>query len=181
MATRDPSKHSAEARRRLVEEHVQAEVDHDIEAIMRTWSKTCRYDDEPWNEHFIGLAEMRAHYLELMNAFPDFTLDVEKWYITDDAVIIEVTFRGTQTGAWRDLPATGRKTESRVCAIYTVAEDGLLNLERTYYDKAIVLEQLGLYQDPRKPLGRVVTVLTPPFTVLRALARQLRDRRRSRR
>ena len=175
------SQTSAEARVELVKEHVQAEVDHDIERIMATWGESPSFDDEPWHEHFEGRAEIRAHYIELMNAFPDFTLDVEKWHVTDEAVIIEVTFRGTHLGAWRDLPPTGRRTESRVCAIYTVDDQGLLNLERTYYDKAIVLEQLGLFQDPRRPIGRVMAVVTPPFTVVRAFARQLKDRRRARR
>ena len=34
-----------EARIKLVEEHVQAEVDHDLEAIMRTWGETPWFDD----------------------------------------------------------------------------------------------------------------------------------------
>ena len=40
---------------------------------------------------------------------------------------------------------------SRVCAIYPFDDEGLLELERTYYDKGIVLEQLGIFADPRKP------------------------------
>jgi hypothetical protein len=46
-------------------------------------------------------------------------------------------------------------------------------MERTYYDKAIILEQLGMFQDPRKPLGRVMAVITPPFAVVRAYIRRL--------
>jgi hypothetical protein len=66
--------------------------------------------------------------------------------------------------------------ESRVCAIYAFDDDGMLELERTYYDKAKVLEQLGIYKDPRTPLGKVIAVLTPPFGILRALAKQLKTR-----
>ena len=62
---------------------------------------------------------------------------------------------------------------SRVCAIYTFDAAGKLELERTYYDKAKVLEQLGIYQDPRTPWGKVMAVLTPPFAILRALPKQL--------
>jgi hypothetical protein len=62
--------------------------------------------------------------------------------------------------------------ESRVCALYSFDEDGMLALERTYYDKAKVLEQLGIYQDPRTRTGKVLAVLTPPFTILRALVRK---------
>ena len=66
---------------------------------------------------------------------------------------------------------------SRVCALYTFDEEGLLTLERTYYDKAIILEQLGMFQDPRKPLGRVMAVITPPFSVVKGFLRQLFHRR----
>jgi hypothetical protein len=71
----------------------------------------------------------------------------------------------------------GRKMRSRVCALYTFDEEGLLNLERTYYDKAIILEQLGMFQDPRKPMGRVMAVITPPFAVVKGFLRQLLRRR----
>jgi hypothetical protein len=49
-------------------------------------------------------------------------------------------------------------------------------MERTYYDKAIILEQLGMFQDPRKPLGRVMAVITPPFAVIKAFVRRLLHR-----
>jgi len=60
-----------------------------------------------------------------------------------------------------------------VCAIYTFDEQGLLALERTYYDKAAVLEQLGIFKDPRKPEGRVMAVLTPPFAIAKAFLKRL--------
>ena len=62
--------------------------------------------------------------------------------------------------------------ESRVCALYTFDDEGLLELERTYYDKARVLVQLGMYQDPRTTTGKVIAFLTPPFAIARALLRK---------
>jgi hypothetical protein len=92
-------------------------------------------------------------------------------------VILEVVVTGTHLGQWRELPPLGRKMRSRVCALYTFDEEGLLNLERTYYDKAIILEQLGMFQDPRKPLGRVMAVITPPFAVIRGFINKLLRRK----
>jgi hypothetical protein len=57
--------------------------------------------------------------------------------------------------------------------MYSFDADGMLTLERTYDDKAIILEQLGIFQDPRKPLGKVAAVLTPPFTIVKALVRKV--------
>jgi steroid delta-isomerase-like uncharacterized protein len=162
-----------DAKLKLVDDHVQAEVVHDLEAIMRTWGKDPWFDDVAWDEQSYGRDAVREHYDELLKAFPDLGIDVKARHVTEDAVILEVIVSGTHLGDWRELPALGRRMESRVCAIYTFDEEGLLKLERTYYDKGIVLEQLGIFQDPRKPLGRVMAVVTPPFTIVRALVRKL--------
>jgi steroid delta-isomerase-like uncharacterized protein len=162
-----------EARLKLVEEHVQAEVDHDLEAIMRTWGRSPWFDDVAWNEQSYGRDQIREHYDELLTSFPDLGIEVKDRRVTEDAVILEVIVSGTHRGQWRDLPPLGRRMASRVCAIYTFDDEGMLELERTYYDKAAVLEQLGIFQDPRKPLGKVMAVITPPFAILGALARKL--------
>lgn len=162
-----------EARIKLVDEHVQAEVDRDLDAIMRTWGANPSFDDVAWDEQSYGRGEVRAHYDELLKSFPDLGIEVLKCHVTDEFVILEVIVSGTHLGQWRDLPALGRRMESRVCALYSFDDDEMLALERTYYDKAAVLEQLGIYQDPRKPVGKVMAVLTPPFTILRALAWKL--------
>lgn len=126
-----------------------------------------------WNEQSNGRDEVREHYEELLTSFRDLAIDVKARHVTDDAVILEVVVSGTHLGPWRDLPPLERWMESRVCAVYTFDEQGLLELERTYYDKAEVLEQLGIFKDPRKPLGRVLAVLTPPFATVRAFVKRL--------
>jgi steroid delta-isomerase-like uncharacterized protein len=164
---------TAEERMQLIDEHVQAEVDHDLDAIMRTWGKSPWFDDVAWEEQSYGREHIQEHYAELLKSFPDLGIEVKQRHQTEDAVILEVIVSGTHTGQWRDLPPLGRKMASRVCAIYTFDDDGLLELERTYYDKAIVLEQLGIFKDPRTPLGKVMAVFTPPFTIIRSLAKKL--------
>jgi hypothetical protein len=42
------------ARIKVVEEHVQSENLHDVEAMMRTFGDTAQYYDEPWSEHHAG-------------------------------------------------------------------------------------------------------------------------------
>jgi steroid delta-isomerase-like uncharacterized protein len=161
-----------DARIKLVDEHVKAEVDRDLDAIMRTWGKKPWFEDVPFGEKWYGRDEIYTHYKELLGAFPDLGIEVHKRHVTDEFVILEVTVTGTHLGDWRGLPALGRRMESRVCALYSFDEEGMLNLERTYYDNATIFDQLGIYQDPRKPVGKVMAVLTPPFTILRTLVRR---------
>jgi hypothetical protein len=59
------------------------------------------------------------------------------------------------------------------CAIYTFDDKGMLALERTYYDEAEVLEQLGIFHDPRTLQGKVMAAITPRFTILRGFLREL--------
>jgi steroid delta-isomerase-like uncharacterized protein len=166
-----------DAKLKLVDDHVRAEVERDLEAIMRTWGADPWFDDVAWDEQSYGRDAVREHYDELLRAFPDLGIDVKARHVTEDAVFLEVIVSGTHLGDWRELPALGRRMESRVCAMYTFDEAGLLKLERTYYDKGIVLEQLGIFHDPRKPMGRVMAVLTPPFAVAKAFLRKLLRRR----
>jgi steroid delta-isomerase-like uncharacterized protein len=162
------------ARNKLIDEHVRAEVVHDLDAIMRTWGTANPwFEDVPFGEKWYGLDEIRKHYVELLAAFPDLAIQEHKRHVTDEFMILEVTVSGTHLGDWRGLPALGRRMESRVAGFYTFDDEGMLNLERTYYDNATIYDQLGIYQDPRRPLGKVMAVLTPPFTIVRTLVRRV--------
>ena len=82
---------------------------------------------------------------------------------------------GTHDGPYRGLPPTGREFEMRFCAMFLFEEDRLV-CERVYFDAGTVLRQLGIAHDPLTLKGRVATVLNHPFTVGRAVTRQLTGR-----
>jgi steroid delta-isomerase-like uncharacterized protein len=161
------------ARRRIVEEHVRYENDHDLEGILSTFGETALYEDQPWGERHEGLDGVREYYEALVTALPDLSIDIQRRHITEDTVILEVSISGTHRGAWRGVPATGRRLNFPLCGIYTFTADNKLASERIYYDRATVLRQLGLYHEPLTVLGRVTTALMHPWTVGRAYARQL--------
>jgi hypothetical protein len=48
------SKTELDAKLKLLEEHLQAEVDHGLDAIMRTWGSNPVLDDVAWHEEFSG-------------------------------------------------------------------------------------------------------------------------------
>jgi hypothetical protein len=105
---------------------------------------------------------------------------VHERHVTDRFVILEVTVSGTHLGDWRGLPAMGKRMESRVCALYSFDDKGMLALERTYYDKAKILEQLGIFADPRTTTGKVMAAITPPFAVVRKLGERVFQRLKKR-
>jgi steroid delta-isomerase-like uncharacterized protein len=157
----------------LVEQHIRLENQHDLAGVLGTFGENARYDDEAWGEHYEGSAGVRAFYEQLMTALPDLEIAVERQHLTDDAIVVEVTIRGTHLGEWRGLPATGRKIEIPLCGVYTFDENDRLAGEKIYYDRATVLRQMGIFHEPQTALGMLSIFVTHPITILWAFARKL--------
>jgi steroid delta-isomerase-like uncharacterized protein len=166
----------ANARIEMVEQHIRSENAHDLAAVLDTFGSTPRYDDEPNGEHHVGLEGVHRYYEDLLHALPDLHIEVKQRHIADDTVVLEVEITGTHDGAWRGLPATGRRVRFPLCAIYTFDGNKIAG-ERIYYDRATVLQQVGVLHDPETVLGRTFTALTHPMTMGRALAKTVKARR----
>jgi predicted ester cyclase len=63
--------------------------------------------------------------------------------VSDEAIIVEVTFSGTHKNQWSGIPATGRRVQFPLCAILPFDENDRLAGERFYFDSALMLRQLG--------------------------------------
>jgi len=175
--SKPPADHHLDARIALVEQHIRLENAHDLPGVLATFGDSARYDDEPWDDHYTGRDGVQHFYQQLMKALPDLQIDVQRRHVTSEAILVEVIIRGTHLGAWRGLPATGRRVEFPLCGIYTFDPfpEGPARLagEKIYYDRATVLRQLGVFHEPHSLLGQLSTLLTLPVTIARALTRNL--------
>jgi steroid delta-isomerase-like uncharacterized protein len=160
----------------IVEEHVQLENEHNLEGVLQTFGETAQYDDEAWNDHYQGREQVRQFYTQLMTALPDLRIEIIRRHVAAESIILEVAIRGTQLGPWRGLPGTGRRVEIPLCGVYTFSSDDRLAGERIYYDRAMVLRQLGVFREPQTAMGLLGILLTHPWTIAQALARRLRGR-----
>ena len=163
-----------------VEEHVRCENRHDLAGVMATFGTDARYDDEPWRDHRLGLGGVHSYYTELFASLPDLAIEIQHRHVASDAILLEVAIRGTHLGVWRGgLPATGRRVDFPLCGVFTFDAQDRIAGERIYYDRGTVMRQLGLFYEPESVLGRVVTALSHPLTIARALlcspARPRRD------
>ena len=168
-----PSDDRRRARIQRVEEHIRLENLHDLEGIVGTFGPEARYDDEPWSDHRVGRDQVQRYYQELLAAAPDLRIEVRQRYVTDEAVLVEVTISGTHTGAWRGLPGTGRSLKFPLCGIYTFDEEDRLRGEKIYYDRATVLRQLGVFREPASMMGQLFTAINHPLTIAAAFARRI--------
>jgi steroid delta-isomerase-like uncharacterized protein len=164
------------ARLDLVHEHIRFENQHDLEGIMETFGATARYDDEPWNAHYNGRTEVHAFYEGLLGALPGLRIEVQHQHVGDTTVVLEVIIRGQHLGPWRGLPATGRQIELPLCGIFTFDDKDRLAGEKIYYDRATLLRQLGVFHEPDRTVGRIVTALTHPLTMAQIVGRKIRGR-----
>jgi steroid delta-isomerase-like uncharacterized protein len=133
-----------ERREAIVLEHVAAENRHDVEATIATFHRP-RYEVN--GEPSDGEAAVRELLQGLMDGFPDFHAETEKMHHADEAVISEGRITGTHNGAFAGIPATGRRMDVPMAAIFEFDEDRLL-CETVYYDVATVLVQLGVLPEP---------------------------------
>jgi len=83
-------------------------------------------------------------------AFPDLHLDVEELIVTDDTVMVRMTFRGTDTGGYVGRPPTGRAVEEWVVDIMHFEGDKVVS-EWIGADKLGLFIQLGVLDDPWPP------------------------------
>jgi steroid delta-isomerase-like uncharacterized protein len=160
----------------LVEEHVRCENAHDLDGVIRTFGSTARYDDEPWNQHWQGIDQVRQFYSQLMAALPDLSIEIVQRHVADETIVLEVIIRGTHLGGWRGLPATGRRLEIPLCGVYTFDSDDRLAGERIYYDRAMIFRQLGVFHEPQTLLGDLSVLVTHPITIAKALLRKVSGR-----
>jgi steroid delta-isomerase-like uncharacterized protein len=135
-----------EARLNLVAEHIAAENASDVERTMATYG---RNPSIVFNGITLdGHASIRALYEEIgfdgRGGFTNLRQEVHYRYVTDEAVVLEVTVTGEHTGTWQGIAATGRKIELPACVIFVFDEEGKAASERVYFDGSLLLKQLGV-------------------------------------
>ncbi len=80
---------------------------------------------------------------ELRRAFPDIRWTVEDLFAEGDRVAIRWTWRGTQKGAFRGFPASGRQVNDSAVAIYQL-RDGKAVRVWIQTDRLGFLQQIGV-------------------------------------
>jgi len=123
---------------------------HDADAIVRTFAADGTYCD-PTTAEVSGDA-IRANAQRLWSAFPDLAFDIASVAEAGvGRVVVEWIMKGTNTGAFHGLPATGRSIALPGVDVIEIDADGIKAV-RGYFDTRAIPEQFGLQ------------VLVQPFT-----------------
>jgi steroid delta-isomerase-like uncharacterized protein len=76
-------------------------------------------------------------------SFPDLKYSVDREIAEGDFVVVQYTFRGTNTGPWRGFPATAKPVERSGVVIFQIVEGKIVE-EWVASDKLTIYKQLGL-------------------------------------
>jgi SnoaL-like polyketide cyclase len=135
-----------EARARCLEEHIQAENQHDVNAIMETFAHNgvLVFNGLPLSDHDHIRALHEGLGFGERGGFSDLRVEERQRYTCEEAIILEQIVSGTHTGEWQGIAATGRKIEVAVCTVYKFDQEGKLSSENVYFDTGSLLKQLGV-------------------------------------
>jgi steroid delta-isomerase-like uncharacterized protein len=121
--------------------YFSAWIARDADAILATLADDGTYADPSTGGPISGEA-FRAYVTALWAAFPDLTFDIASH--ADDGASAQWIMRGTNTGAFRGLPPTGKAVTVRGADFFTFAPDGRIATVTGYFDGGAVPRQLGL-------------------------------------
>jgi steroid delta-isomerase-like uncharacterized protein len=129
-----------EERERIVRSHMQAENEHDFDAVIGTFSRP-RYELVGTDRVHDGEAAVRDYFKETRTAFPDQRNELISLRHAEDAVIVEFWLLGTHEGPLMGIPPTGRSFRCRMTAFFIFEGAGLV-CERVYFDSGTILSQI---------------------------------------
>ena len=128
----------------LLDEHLAAENDHELDRIMAT------YGEAPYivlnGRRLDGAERIREFHRSFgfggAGSFSDVRVRERHRHRAAGAIVIEQTLSGAHTGEWQGLAPTGRRFEVAVCTVYRFDAAGRLASEDVYFDIERIRRQL---------------------------------------
>ena len=126
---------------------LEAYNDKNWDAARVSMAENCIYDEVATHRRVEGVERVIDAWIGWATAVPDSKATIEKSYAFDGGVVIELKWRGTQTGPMMgpegEIPATGKSFEMRGCQVIEMDGDKAVAI-RHYFDLATMMSQLGL-------------------------------------
>ena len=118
----------------------------DWEQLRGLFTSDARYHEFGTERAIEGPEQILEAFKGWKTAFPDAAGTVTSSVASGDTAVLEVTWRGTQTGplttATGTIPASGKSQETPAAVIY-VFEGAKIKASRHYFDAMTLLKQIG--------------------------------------
>lgn len=134
---------SRRARMALLREHIKAESDHDMEAVLDGFTRDGFNDIACVPKPFVGARKVAERYRKHWEGFPDFKVRVKRILAMGDACFVtENEWTGTHLGPFMGLAPTGRRVRVRALVVWHFRGDRLRG-ETVFFDMGSILSQIG--------------------------------------
>lgn len=97
----------------------------------------------------VGIASARAYYANYLTGFSNITFTIKDVFGQGDKLVKYWNFKGTNTGVFFDIPATGKKVSLEGVTLVRMS-NGKIAEERDFFDNLGFMTQLGLMPEPGK-------------------------------
>ncbi len=145
----------SEKRMAVLREHIRAESEHDMEALIAGMTADCFNDVVGVAKPFVGPEQTAERYRKHWEGFPDFSVRVRRIICCDEScVVTENEWRGTHLGTFLGWPATGKPVRMRALVVWHFKGDELWG-ETVFFDNASLLKQIGASIDIPPPSGEM--------------------------
>jgi predicted ester cyclase len=94
----------------------------------------------------VGVAGPVGRIRERLTAFPDLSTSIEDMFVSGDKLAVTLIWRGTHTGPYGGVPATGKPVEVRDTAIWHFSGGKVVEI-LTLQDQFGMLKQIGYLPD----------------------------------
>ena len=99
-------------------------------------------EDVRTNGVHVGVAGPAGRIRDRLMGFPDLTTSIEDMFVSGDKLAVTLMWRGTHTGSYGGVAATGKPVEVRDTAIWHFREGKVVEI-LTLQDQFAILKQIG--------------------------------------
>ena len=136
----------------IVMKFQQAYDNRDATAIAQLYTEDATYFVSGEAEPIHGRAAIEQNQIDFFRAFPDLTVKFTNIFTSKGQFCVEWISKGTHTGPLAtpegDIPPTERTVEFKGAFFANLTPEGSVTEDRTYYDTASFMTQLGLNEQP---------------------------------
>jgi steroid delta-isomerase-like uncharacterized protein len=94
-------------------------------------------------ENVVGVKDFKAYYQNYLTGFTNITFTIVDAFGQDDRIVKHWNFKGTHTGDFFGIPATGKEVNVNGVTLVKM-KDGKIAQEQDFLDNLEFMQQLGL-------------------------------------
>ncbi len=130
-------------RQAVLDEHLRAESEHDLAALIDGFTDDCFNDVACLGERHDGPERVAERYEKMWQSFPDFRVRIKRvMAANDDCVVTENEWTGTHLGPFQGIPATSRRVTMRALVAWHFRGDVPWG-ETVFFDVGSIARQIG--------------------------------------